>query len=581
MNNPRRRCSVRRTARASFGVGANRSRRGCTDVACRVPSAACALALCFALAGCSAPPGPAPWFDEQAKTRGLDFRHQSGFAGRHLLPEIIGGGVALADFDGDGDLDIYFVQGGSVLEPADHGNRLYFNRGDGAFEAAPDAGAANRGYGIGVAAGDYDNDGDVDLYVTNYGPNVLLRNDGSGAFEDVSERAGVADDGFGTAATFFDLEPDGDLDLFVANYVEWHPAIERDCYIDGFLTYCPPQNYGAPAPDRLYRNNGDGTFADATSALGLNAAFGNGLGAVAADFNRDGLADLFVANDMMVNQLWINTGAGLIDEAPYRGVAVDEHGMAKAGMGVATGDVDADGDTDLLVVNLRGQTDSFFRNQGEWFEDATEAVGLSASSRRHTRFGVVLADFDNDGWLDLYQANGRVAPREPRPGEDEFAEPKHALPRQRRGLPGTPPRRLIDDPFAHQPRPRSRRRGQRRRFGLGGGEPRRRPLSAAQPRPQPRQLGALPRPPRLRPRRPRRNSLRHSRFTPPPPRRTHRRQLPRLKRPPRPLRPRHGEQGARRARALARRHGGGIRRFRRGANVWAEGGRLKPLNDQY
>ena len=390
---------------------------------CRLPSAACALALTVALAGCSTPPGPAPWFDEQAKSRGLDFRHRSGFSGRHLLPEIIGGGIALADFDGDGDLDVYFVQGGSVLEPGDHGNQLYFNRGDGTFEAAPDTGAANRGYGIGVAAGDYDNDGDVDIYVTNYGPNVLLRNDGSGAFQDVSEGAGVADDGFGTAATFFDLEPDGDLDLFVANYVEWHPAIERDCYIDGFLTYCPPQNYGAPAPDRLYRNNGDGTFADATSALGLDAAFGNGLGAVAADFNRDGLADLFVANDMMVNQLWINTGAGLIDEAPYRGVAVDEHGMAKAGMGVATGDVDADGDTDLLVVNLRGQTDSFFRNQGEWFEDATEAVGLSASSRRHTRFGVVLADFDNDGWLDLYRANGRVAPREPRPGEDEFAEP--------------------------------------------------------------------------------------------------------------------------------------------------------------
>ena len=133
--------------------------------------------------------------------------------------------------------------------------------------------------------------------------------------------------------------------------------------------------------------------------------------------------DLFVANDMTVNQLWINNGAGMTDEAPYRGVAVDEHGIAKAGMGVATGDVDADGDPDLLVVNLRGQTDSFFRNQGDWFQDATEAVGLAAPSRRHTRFGVVLADFDNDGWLDLYQANGRVAPNEPRPGEDEFAEP--------------------------------------------------------------------------------------------------------------------------------------------------------------
>ena len=383
--------------------------------------ASCAALCVVLLATCAPAPEQGQWFEDQAAQRGLDFHHRSGFAGRHLLPEIIAGGVALADFDGDGDLDVYLVQGGSVAGTSEHGNRLYFNRGDGRFEAAPASGAG-RGYGIGVAAGDYDNDGDVDVYVTNYGANALLRNDGSGNFEDVSAFAGVADDGFGTAATFFDLEPDGDLDLFVVNYVDWQPAVERDCYIDGVRTYCPPQNYNAPAPDRLYRNNGDGTFTDATKALGLDAAFGNGLGAVAADFNGDRRIDLFVANDMMVNQLWMNTGERLVDEAAYRGCAVDEHGIAKAGMGVAVGDVDADGDPDLLVVNLRGQTDSFYRNQGDWFEDATQAVGLAASSRRHTRFGVVLADFDNDGELDIYQANGRVAPGEPRPGEDEFAE---------------------------------------------------------------------------------------------------------------------------------------------------------------
>lgn len=370
----------------------------------------------------------APWFADEAAARGLDFRHVSGFDGRHLMPEIVGGGAVLADIDGDGDLDAYLVQSGSLHRPGsdDGRNRLYFNDGAGNFALAPDAGADDPGYGMGVAAGDYDNDGDVDFYVTNYGPNVLLRNDGAGRFEDITGSAGVADPGWSTAAAFLDLDADGDLDLFVVNYLNWSKDREIECYSpNGFKTYCPPANYNAPARDRLYRNDGDGTFTDITEAAGVGTAFGNGLGALGADFDADGRTDLFVANDMMVNQLWVNRGdLRFADEAMFRGCGVDEHGTAKAGMGVAAGDVDDDGDADLLVVNLQGQTDSFFRNEGAWFEDATEEVGLAAGSGRYTRFGVVLADFDNDGRLDIYQANGRVDRGEGvLAEEDEFAEP--------------------------------------------------------------------------------------------------------------------------------------------------------------
>ena len=385
----------------------------------------------LALVGCSdTSPSLATgqaWFEEDAAGRGIDFRHQSGFAGRHLMPEIMGGGVALADVDGDDDLDIYLVQSGSLYaeQPdGDRENRLYLNDGRGNFVKAGASGAEDTGYGLGVAAGDYDNDGDVDLYVTNFGANTLLRNDGSGRFEDVTPQAGVGDPGYSTAAAFVDLDADGDLDLFVANYVRWDFTVERDCYIGGVLTYCPPANYNAPATDRLYRNNGDGTFEDVTADAGLARSFGTGLGALSTDFDGDGLLDVFVANDMMVNQLWVNRGGlRFVEEAAYRGCAVDAHGVAKAGMGVAAGDVDDDGDMDLLVVNLAEQTDSFYRNEGDWFSDATESVGLATTSRRYTRFGVVMADFDNDGRLDIYEANGGVAPSETKHEGDVFAEP--------------------------------------------------------------------------------------------------------------------------------------------------------------
>ena len=368
--------------------------------------------------------GP-PWFAEEAARRGIDFEHRSGHSGRHFLPQIIGSGAALADLDGDGDLDAYIVQSGDLfLSDEQAGNVLYFNDGTGHFTAASEGhGADDRGYGMGVAAGDYDNDGDVDLYVTNWGPNVLLRNDGDGRFEDVTDEAGVGDAAWGASGAFLDLDSDGDLDLYVANYINWTSVAEIDCYIAGLLTYCPPGNYDAPAVDTLLRNNGDGTFTDVTVEAGLNNAFGNGFGVVGADFNRDGRMDVFVANDMMVNQLWLNQGnLRFKEEALLWGCGVDENGLAKAGMGVAAGDVDDDGDDDLLVVNLEGQTDSFFRNDGNWFTDATVEVGLSVTSRRYTRFGVVLADFDNDGRLDLYQANGRVAPGELRVG-DIYVEP--------------------------------------------------------------------------------------------------------------------------------------------------------------
>ena len=379
------------------------------------------------ISGC-APPEPR-WFSEEAAGRGIDFTHHSGFDGRPMMPEMIGGGAALADIDGDSDLDLYLVQSGRVdrtLPAEESQNHLYLNRGDGYFDRVEDAaGAGDRGYGMGVAAGDYDNDGDIDLYVTNLGSNVLFQNDGAGQFTDVTAQAGVGGPGWSTAATFLDLDADDDLDLFVVNYINWAPEIEQDCYGKAFVaTYCGPTAYDVPAMDRLYRNNGDGTFTDITHDAGINVAFGNGLGVVGADFNDDGLTDVFVANDAMVNQLWLNLGNLRFEESCLLwSCAMDSDGIEKAGMGVAAADVDNDGDSDLMVVNLHGQSDSFFRNEGTYFSDATRVAGLGALSMRYTRFGVVLADFDNDGQMDLYEANGNVGLTEPVEDGDGYAEP--------------------------------------------------------------------------------------------------------------------------------------------------------------
>jgi hypothetical protein len=390
----------------------------------------------------AAEPAPTPWFEESARKHGLDFVHRSGFQPpRHLFPETVCGGAALLDIDNDGDLDASLIQSGWIVPPDDPGaprptNRLFRNRGEGAFEEiTAGSGADIAAYGMGAATGDVDNDGDVDLYLTNLGANVLLRNDGptgdSHRFTDITASAGVGDERWSAGAAFLDFDADGDLDLYVANYIDWSLATERECVSPaGAPDYCSPRRYAAPARDTLYRNEGDGTFTDITIEAGMAAAAGNGLGVVCGDFNGDHRLDIFVANDATLNHLWINQGGGrFIDQAVELGCARDSAGLSKAGMGVAAADVDDDADLDLLVVNLQGETDSLFRNEMSsarplaGFSDVTARAGLGSISRGFTRFGAGLHDFNCDGWLDLYEANGRVLRHSTVWSDDPFAEP--------------------------------------------------------------------------------------------------------------------------------------------------------------
>ena len=355
-------------------------------------------------------------FHDVSAEVGLDFEHENGAAGKFYLPEIMGSGGALLDYDNDGDLDIYLVQSGSLEPEAVAGNRLYQNVMPPAadaprFEDVSDrAGVGDRGYGMGVTVGDYNNDGFVDLFVTNFGPNALYRNDGDGTFTEVGRTAGVDDDRWGTSAAFFDFDRDGYLDLFVVNYVDFRISDNTICRPTGVRDYCHPSNFD-PQVDILYRNRGDGTFADVTGTAGIDRAYGSGLGVAVLDFDDDGWLDVYVANDGNENQLWWNRGNGAFEEvALFGGAALNGDGAAEAGMGVTVDDFDHDGDPDIFVTHLRDETNTLYENQGSGlFEDTTFARGLGYPSLSATGFGVHWIDFDNDGLSDLFVAAGAVA----------------------------------------------------------------------------------------------------------------------------------------------------------------------------
>lgn len=381
------------------------------------------------------------WFNETSGPAQLNFRHRSGAKGQFYNPEIVCGGVGLLDYDADGYLDVFCVQGGSLdpAHPEHPGHKLYHNLGNGRFEDVSERagiGGTGYGYGMGCACADYDQDGKIDIFVTQVGTNILYHNNGDGTFTDVTVRAGLAGErAWGTSAAFFDYDGDGRLDLFVANYLKWSPDREVECYSRGGLRdYCSPLNYRAPAMDRLYHNEGNGTFADVTLAAGLDKAYGNGLGVLCADFDGDGRIDIFVANDAMPNQLWMNQGNGHFkDEALIRGCAVNGLGIAEAGMGVVAADFQKRGWLDLFVTHLVGEGNRLFANTNGFFTDVVPPKGPGAPSLPYTAFGIGADDFDNDGELDLYIANGRVkygpAPLDP---HDPYAEPNTLL----RGLGG-------------------------------------------------------------------------------------------------------------------------------------------------
>ena len=368
------------------------------------------------------------WFVDRAADTGLDFVHFNGMTGRFYQPEMAGPGAGLFDYDNDGDLDVYLVQGellgdGEPLlpPPADQppGDRLYRNdleiTADGKrrlrfTDVTDEAGVVVRGYGMGVAAGDMDNDGWTDLYLTRFGRNRMLRNRGDGTFADVTERSGTGDPGWGVPASFFDYDRDGRLDLFVGNYLGYTLAGHTQCYDRaGAPDYCAPET-SRPHPDVLYRNRGDGTFEDVTAAAGMGREFGPALGSATADFDGDGWLDLFVANDQRENQLWMNRRDGTFrNRALSAGAALGAGGNAKADMGVDAGDFDNDGDEDLFITELSGQGSTLYVNDGGGlFRDRSAALGIRAPSLPYTGFGTAWVDIDNDGWLDVVAANGAV-----------------------------------------------------------------------------------------------------------------------------------------------------------------------------
>jgi hypothetical protein len=374
--------------------------------------------------------GVEEWFTDRARESGLDFIHFNGMTGAFHFPEVIPPGIALLDYDNDGDLDVFVAQGqmlgkqalSEALNPPQvpltsrlfrndlevHADRPHTLR----FTDVTDAsGIVVHGYAMGAATGDVNNDGCVDLYVTNLERSQLFRNDCDGTFTDVSKKSGAEDLGWSVSASFVDYDRDGWLDLFVGNYVYYNVDADKPCLhsIGSLVDYCPPSVY-RPQPDHLYHNNRDGTFTDVTTAAGMGREFGPALGVSTADFNGDGWVDIYVANDGAPNQLWINRRDGTFtNTALLAGVALGADGEAKGSMGVDAADFDHDGDEDLFVTELAREGHDLYVNDGSGvFAERAASAGIRLSSLPYTGFGAAWFDFDNDGWLDIMTVNGAV-----------------------------------------------------------------------------------------------------------------------------------------------------------------------------
>jgi enediyne biosynthesis protein E4 len=409
---------------------------------------ACALACVVMTVGCRRNPaadttvrsGTAPvplnpqpnkddWFVDRAQTAGIDFTYFNGMSGQFYFPEMLGGGVALFDYDNDGDLDIYFAQGrmlgaepsrgGAPAASKALGGRLFRNdltiQPDGTrtlhfTDVTERSGIKATDYGMGVAAADFNNDGCVDLYLTNFGPNRLYRNNCDGTFTDVSSSSGVDDPEWSVSASFVDYDRDGWLDLYVGNYVHYTLDIDQRCTgLTGQRDYCTPTVYTART-DRLYHNERNGTFKDVTAHALVGGTFGPALGVSTADFNGDGWPDIYVANDGKPNLLWINQRNGTFKNMGLlSGTALSGDGRPKGSMGVDAADFDNDGDDDLFMTQLPAEGNNLYVNDGTGlFEDRSNASGLGPLSMGYTGFGTAWFDFDNDGWLDLFAANGSI-----------------------------------------------------------------------------------------------------------------------------------------------------------------------------
>ena len=372
-------------------------------------------------------------FTDVAVTAKLDFQHVSGSTEKRYIPETFSGGVAWIDYNQDGWPDLYLVNGGRWEEllagKRTVSNALYKNNRDGTFtNVTQRAGVSGKHWGMGVTVGDYNNDGRPDLYLSNYGPDTLYRNNGDETFTDVTETAKVSDPRWSSSAAFADYDADGWLDLYVTNYVEFDhnnpPAPE--CQYRGIKVHCGPKGL-VPAAHVLYHNNGDGTFSDVTRAAGMAVAPAYGLGVIWGDYDNDGDLDLYVANDSVANFFFQNQGNGTFRElGVIAGVAYNEDGQAQAGMGVAMGDYDHDGFFDYFQTNFSDDYNTLRRNLGKGvFRDVSYTSGMAFPSWRLLGWGTGFLDYDNDGWEDLFVANGHVYPQvDQYPIDIVFAQPK-------------------------------------------------------------------------------------------------------------------------------------------------------------